>query len=88
MSDNSFIPFCELREFPNGHKKKSVPTKKVLKHKQVQSAGKRAITSQSNGHKSHHSIECTPIMEDGVVIAIDVKCGCGGNTRIHLEYGD
>lgn len=88
MSDNSFIPFCELREFPNGHKKKSGPSKKVLKNKKVQHAGNRKISSNSNGHSTHHEIECTPIMQDGIVIAIDVQCGCGSNSRIHLEYGD
>jgi hypothetical protein len=88
MSDNSFIPFCELREFPNGHKKKSAPSKKVLKNNKVQPAGNRKITSNGNGQTAHHEIECTSIMQDGVVVAIDVQCGCGSKKRIHLEYGD
>jgi len=88
MSDNSFIPFCELREFPNGHKKKSVPSKKVLKNKKVQRTGNREISGNNNSHDTDHQIECTPIMQNGVVIAIDVTCGCGSNTRVHLEYGD
>ncbi len=87
MNENSFIPFSELREFPNGNKKKPALTKKVLKNKQVQNSGRRAISNQTNGHKSH-DIQCSPVEKNGTVVAIDIKCGCGGETRIYLEYGD
>jgi len=84
MEDNSFIPFdvdaSTVR--PNRANKTK---KQVIKNGNARSNGRYVV---QNEHESSGNIRCTPVYTNGRVSAIQVKCACGCDTTIQLEYGD
>lgn len=86
MEENSFIPLTEA-DMQQSRRSQSPGRKNQVFKKGSITKGKAKIIDHNNHHEST-GMQCTPVLEDGKVIAIDVRCGCGTTQRIHLEYDE
>lgn len=84
MEDNSFVPFELSRgSFPNNNHTAS--SRRIVKKSNVRQNGRYRIFNES---PPAGQIECTPITDGGQVASIEVRCSCGCQTTIQLEYGE
>lgn len=84
MEENSFIPLSETDTLHDGSAKSSSREKQVYKKGKIKKGQTQIIGH--HGQLESNSMQCTPVMVEGRVTAIDVQCGCGTTQRIHLKY--
>jgi|GEM_PF-2215497 len=86
MEENSFIPLTHADTRPQNGARTLSRENQVFKKGSIKKGQSKVIRH----HEQHEStsMQCTPVMEDGRVTAIDVRCGCGSTQRIYLEYDE
>ncbi|MCF7802830.1 MAG: hypothetical protein K9N46_07110 [Candidatus Marinimicrobia bacterium] len=84
MEENSFMPLDQITQQDGEEVLLQSRNNKILKKGSVTKKSRRVI--QHEEQHSSRNFECKPVMENGVVIAIDIQCDCGNEERITLEY--